>query len=71
MKHSKKWQGDGTLEKSHADTGALSGRRVHETRLSTSFKYIAKCENVENRKYDYLTFKDRSTDDAIVKPSLF
>jgi len=71
MRHSKRWQGDGVLEKSHADTGALSGRRVHETRLSTSFKYIAPCENVVGRQYDYLTFKDRSTDDAIVKPSLF
>lgn len=71
MKNSKKWKGDGVLEKSHADTGALSGRRVHETRLSTSFKYIAKCENVKDRKYDYLTFKDRSTDDSIIKPDLF
>jgi len=71
LKNSKKWRGDGVLEKSHADTGALSGRKVHETRLSASFKYIASCQNVEGRKYDYLTFKDRSTDDAIVKPSLF
>jgi GNAT superfamily N-acetyltransferase len=71
MKHSKKWQGSGTLEKSHADTGALSGRRIHENRLSTSFKYIAPCENVEGRKYDYLVFKDRSSDDSIQKQTLF
>ena len=71
MRHSKKWRGDGVLEKSHADTGALSGRKVHETRLSTSFKYVAPCENIPGRKYDYMTFKDRSTDDAVVKPDLF
>lgn len=71
LKHSKKWKGDGVLEKSHADTGALSGRRIVEGRLSTSFKYIAPCENVEGRRYDYLVFKDRSPDDSIKKQTLF
>lgn len=71
LKNSKKWKGNGVLVKSHADTGALSGRRVHETRLSTSFKYIADCENVAGRVYNYLTFKDRSTDSRIEKVQLF
>ena len=71
FKHSKKWKGDGVLSKSHADTGALSGRRIHETRMSTTFKYIAPSQNVEGRAYDHLVFKDRAVDENIVLPSLF
>lgn len=71
MKHSSKWQGDGILRQSHADTGALYGRKVNETRLSTSFKYIGPCDNVPDRKYKYLVFKDRSVDDNIIATSLF
>lgn len=71
MRNSSKWQGDGSLRKSHADTGALYGRKVNEERLSTSFKYIGPCENVPNRKYNYLTFKERSVDDNIITTRLF
>lgn len=71
MKHSSKWQGDGTLRYSHADSGALYGRKVNETRMSTSFKYVGPCLNVPGRKYDYLTFKDRSVDDDISPVELF
>ena len=56
--HSKKWQGDGKLIHSHQDTGQLAGRKINEVRLSTSFKYIAPCENVPNRHYTYLKFND-------------
>lgn len=72
MKHSSKWQGDGTLRQSHADTGALYGRKVNEERLSTSFKYIGPCMNVPNRNYNYLTFKDRTVDNVkVVAETLF
>ena len=72
MKHSSKWQGDGKLMHSHADSGALYGRKVNEERLSTSFKYVGPCEYVKDRYYSYLTFKDRTIDDInITAESLF
>ena len=72
MKHSSKWQGDGKLMHSHADSGALYGRKVNEERLSTSFKYVGPCEHVKDRYYSYLTFKDRTVDDInITAESLF
>lgn len=70
MKKSKKWQGDGVLKHSHADSGALSGRKVSATRLSTSFKYVGPCENVKGRNYNYLVFNERPKENIVVE-SLF
>ena len=57
---------------SHADSGALYGRKVNEERMSTSFKYVGPCEYVKGRQYNYLSFKDRTVDDVnIVAESLF
>lgn len=55
---SDKWSGEGKLIHSHQDTGLLAGRRINEVRLSTSFKYVAPCQNVPGRAYEYFKFND-------------
>lgn len=74
MKKSNKWKGDGKMLFSSDHGGVLKGKvHIVENRLSTSFRYIAPCEEVEGRRYDILTFNEEVVDPtaAFKKVALF
>lgn len=72
MMRSDKWQGDGNMQTSHHQTGILSHIKIKdESRLSTSFKYVAPCQYVEGRSYNKLSFNERSVNPGIQPVSLW
>lgn len=59
MLNSKKWYGDGKLKHSVEEAGMLKNRKINNTRLSASFKYVFNCENNINVNYKKIQFKER------------
>ena len=65
MLKSPKWKGDGKMIHSNKQNGILKHIIPNEKRLSTSFRYIEKCQYNPNYNYELITFSEKTEDDDV------